>query len=302
MTYAGSYEAASQEMSADAPATDLGAAASDEVCERVLVPVTGGPEHDRAVQVATAVAGARSAELVFAAPVVNPTQLPMGRVPEARLESRREAVRAVAGEVREETGLAAESVVRIGRDRCGTVAATADEYGASTVVLHEDGELGSSPIVPSTADAVAGKTDCDVVSVTGEPPVGSVASVLLAVAGGPDSGLAAAVARDVAVASDAWVDVFHVCPPDAGRRRRARARQFVSAARDRLAGYENHDVWIRETADVVEALVEQSTYYDVTVMGAPRKGRLGRFFSGSTAEDVRQDARNAVVTVRSGSD
>ena len=302
MTYAGSYDDVSEEMSADAPVTDPGASANEEVGERVLVPVTGSREHERTVQVATAIGTARSAELVFLSPVVNPTQLPLGRVPEDRLDARRGTVRTVAADVRESTGLATESVVRVGRDRCGTVAAAADEYGASTVVVRGGGEPGAGSVVTSTADGVAAKTDCDVVSITGNPPVGSVASVLLAVAGGPDSGLAATVARDLAAATDAWVDVFHVRPPDAGRRRRARVRQYVSAAQDRLSGYENHDVWVHEAEDVVEALVEQSTCYDVTVMGAPRKGRLRRLLSGSTVEDVRRDASNAVVTVRSGRD
>ena len=301
MTYADSSDDASEEMSADAPVTDPGASASDEVRERVIVPVTDARKHERTVQVATAIGAARNAELVFLAPVVNPTQLSLGRVPEDRLDARRKTVRTVAAAVRESTGLATEGIVRVGRDRCGTVAAAADEYGASTVVVREGGEP-EGPIIHSTADGVAGKTDCDVVSITGNPPVGSVASVLLAVAGGPDSGLAATVARDVAAASGAWVDVFHVRPPDAGRRRRARVRQYVSAARDRLAGYENHDVWVHEAEDVVETLVEQSTYYDVTVLGAPRNGRLRRLLSGSTVEDVRRDASNAVVTVRSGRD
>ena len=57
-----------------------------------------------------------------------------------------------------------------------------------------------------------------------------------------------------------------------------------------------------EADDVAEAIIEQSNYYPLTVLGAPTKGRLRQFVLGSTTQDIRADAQSVVLVGRNNRD
>lgn len=288
-------------MRADTSGTDARVPAAGDASGCVVVPVLGIDGSGPGVEVATALASQRDAELRVVKPVTYTQWTPLRVLPEPRLQRHREALGQVTADLRANVDVPVEGMVRVGRDVPAVVTAAAEQCGAGVVVLdHPDRRRpGTSAL---TVDRIAAGTACDVVVVDGAPPVGEVSSVLLAVAGGPHSGLATAVARDVAAAEDAWVDVFHVVPTDADTERRQRGRRVVSAAADRLAAHDGVDEWLHEADDVVDALLEQSACYDVTVLGAPRKNHLQRVVAGSTVQDVRQQAPNAVITVRRATD
>lgn len=147
-------------------------------------------------------------------------------------------------------------------------------------------------------DRIAAHADCDTIVVNGrvgyEPPP----SILLPIAGGRHSGLAADLAGRVAAVTDAWIDVLHVVPDDASGRRREAAREYVEAARDRIDRDETTSTWVLEAGDVVDAVIEQSRYYGLTVIGAPTKGRFRRFVGGSRNRTIRKSAGSVVLSAR----
>lgn len=167
---------------------------------------------------------------------------------------------------------------------------------ADTLVL--PGEAGG--LRRRLVDRLALRADCDVVTVNGRRGFDRPPSMLLAVAGGPHSGVATEVARRVAVDCDAWVDVLHVLPPDAPWSRRERAREVVDAARRRVDRPATTSTWLLEADDVADAIVEQSRYYELTVVGAPTKGRLRQLVFGSTERSVAANARSVVLSARVG--
>jgi nucleotide-binding universal stress UspA family protein len=168
-------------------------------------------------------------------------------------------------------------------------------YDVDTVVVPgEDSVLGSS-----VSQRIAAHADCDVVLVNGRPGLDDLASVLLPIAGGVHSGLATDVAGAVATASDAWVDVLHVVPPEGTGRRRRKAERYVTAAAERLGTDEDRvDTWLLEDENPATAIVEQSQYYGLTVLGAPSSNRLERFVFGSTGDEVRSAAESPVVMAK----
>jgi nucleotide-binding universal stress UspA family protein len=123
-------------------------------------------------------------------------------------------------------------------------------------------------------------------------------SILLPVAGGPHSGLATDVARQIAAECEAWVDVLHVVPETATARQRQRGRGYLETARQRLTRPEQTTTRLLEADDVADAIVEQSAYYELTVIGAPTTGRLRRFIFGSTNRRIRGSARSVVLSAR----
>ncbi|MGQ3328301.1 universal stress protein [Halorubrum sp. FL23] len=153
-----------------------------------------------------------------------------------------------------------------------------------------------------------------------------VSSVLVAVGHGPHSGATVDVARALADATDAWLELFHVVPTDAaladaqtgadggagadareaggGERDdyAATGERVLDAARDRLGEFDRVDRWLVEDRSAAGAIVEQSPYYDLVVVGAPTTGTVGRFVFGSTTDTVVDDAAVPVVVVEADGD
>lgn len=186
--------------------------------------------------------------------------------------------------------------VLAGRRLADAVAGVAAAEDADAVVV--PGGVGEGLLGRDLPERLAGRVDCDVVTVNGRRGYEPVPSILLAVAGGPHSGAAADVARRVAVDCDAWVDVLHVVPTDAGPERRERGRDCVAAARDRIARPDSTARWVLDADDPAEAVAEQSAYYGLTVVGASTTGRLRRVVAGSTSRAIRDGARSVVLSVR----
>jgi len=169
----------------------------------------------------------------------------------------------------------------------------ADTYDAGVVVL---GDEVTEPRESKLAGRIAG----DTVVVNDRAPLASVASLLVPVADGPHSGGAVDAAAAVARANDAWLELVHVDTGDSDDSV-ADPDALLEAARERATGVEV-DTRVVEADDVADAIVAESEYHDVTVIGAPASGRLRRLIFGSTAADVREDAHNTVVMTRHGTD
>jgi nucleotide-binding universal stress UspA family protein len=176
------------------------------------------------------------------------------------------------------------------------ISSTIERHDIDTLVVPSDSSTGL--LSQGVTERLALRAECDVITVNGRYGYERVPSILLAVAGGPHSGLATDVARRIAVDFDAWVDVLHVVDEDPPDHRRRRAEAHVEAACERIGRPESTTTWILEAADVAEAIIEQSGYYGLTVVGAPTKGRLRQFIAGSTNRTIRDNARSVVVSAR----
>lgn len=150
-------------------------------------------------------------------------------------------------------------------------------------------------------ERIAMHAECDVVVVNGRPGYEKVPSILLPVSSGPNSGFAADLAQAVATDCDAWIDILHVVDDDASTGRRDAAEELVDDVYHRIGRPETTTTWILEANDVAEAIIEQSRYYGLTIIGAPTKGRLRRFIFGSTNRSVRTNAGSVVLSVRNNS-
>ena len=190
----------------------------------------------------------------------------------------------------------------------------------------EDAARIGEPIVESAvaaaagADAVAAGTTLE--GLDRAARLDRVSSVLVAVGPGPHSGATVDVAREIADATDAWLELFHVVPtdsaladasagadegeavadtPESGNGERgdyaATGEGLLDAARDRLGAFDRVDRWLVEDRSAAGAIVEQSPYYDLVVVGAPTTGTVGRFVFGSTTDTVVNDAEVPVVVV-----
>lgn len=168
-----------------------------------------------------------------------------------------------------------------------------------TIIVPGGGRTGR--LQKEATEQIAAHADADVVVVNGKAGFETPPSILLPVAGGPHSGLAADVTAAIAAASNAWIDVLHVIDEDAPAHRRDRAEALVEDVSHRIARPETTTTRVLAAADATEAIIEQSRYYRLTVVGAPTKGRLRRFIFGSTNQSVRTGAESVVLSTRNNS-
>lgn len=186
-----------------------------------------------------------------------------------------------------------------GRSLVNEVLQTVETHDVDTLVL--PGRPPGGLLRRDVTERIATHADCDVLVVNGQSGYDSVASILLPVAGGPHSGLAADVARRIAEECGAWIDVLHVVDEDASARERDAADELVDATYNRIARSGKTSRWMLDADDVEAAIIEQSRYYGLTVIGAPTKGRLRRFVYGSTSRTVREKAHSVVLSARNNS-
>ncbi|EMA66928.1 UspA domain protein [Halorubrum aidingense JCM 13560] len=203
---------------------------------------------------------------------------------------------------------------------------------AAPTAEHEAGP-GESVVEPAVTEAATTTASVAHARLEGESRLARpnrISSILVAVGPGPHSGATVDLARRLADATDAWLELFHVVPSDAGVEAAeldatdgrdgsdsggaggnhgnhgnhdaaadpvAAGEALLAAADDRLGDFERADRWLVEARSAADAIVEQSPYYDLVVVGAPTTGTVGRFVFGSTTDTVVDDAEVPVVVV-----
>lgn len=185
------------------------------------------------------------------------------------------------------------------------ITSAVEEHGVSTIVTeHPESSSASTyqPLCTPLVETVGATADCDVVVGAEAPEYDGTSSILIPLAGGPHSPCAIQIAQALATYYDAWIELLHVLPEEASDDRIAEGEQYLSEGIDQVEDQVNADRWLLESGDVATEIIEQSMYYDITVIGAPQKGRLRQFISGSTTTDVEREATNTVLTVRKNGD
>jgi len=189
----------------------------------------------------------------------------------------------------------------------------ADE--ASTEAPAAGGRIGEPVVEPAVSEAAASTPTAARARLKGLDRAARrdrVSSILVAVGAGPHTGATVDVAREIADATGSWLELFHVVPSDDALadgdaiavdgdadadEYAATGDRLIDAARDRLGEFDRVDRWLVEDRTAAGAIVEQSPYYDLVVVGAPTTGTVGRFVFGSTTDTVIDDAEVPVVVV-----
>lgn len=150
----------------------------------------------------------------------------------------------------------------------------------------------------NNVDSVVADAPCDVFVERIGPTADGVDTILLPVVESPHTDLAADVARAVATANEARVDAVHVLPADEDREA---AEATLGAARAALGGVESRAriVEVDPGDEVAATLCEVAADYDLTVLGATRKGGLRRI-AGTTPRAVGRRAPSTVIVARRG--
>lgn len=145
-------------------------------------------------------------------------------------------------------------------------------------------------------ERVSTKASCDVISITNSQDTRQISSILVPIGEGEHATLAVIVAGALGIGADAVVELFHVSPERDGGE--STARDLITTAQDRLPPSVDVDTWHVSDDDVTDAIVEQSSHYDVTVLGKPRQKILPQFVTSSITDEVTEQSMNTVITAK----
>lgn len=264
---------------------------------RILVPVAN-PANVRGLALAARdIAKAMDGEIVFLyiVRVAEATPLREGArfVDDAR-PLFEEAERAVAGDV------PTHAVVRIGHDVAQAMSSTAEEKGASLLLIGWRGDRTFGEFVfGGTLDPVIENPPCDlaVLKLRGTPPP---RRILVPTHGGGHAPLSVRLAAAIARSRDARLDLYNVIPPEeegemelSARKARGRALLVHNGAADLDA-----HVVIEHGRDPVESVLKRSEGYDLLVIGATTEPAWRNYLFGAKPEQIIEGAPQSVLMVK----
>ncbi|WP_458210474.1 universal stress protein [Haladaptatus sp. NG-SE-30] len=264
--------------------------------ESILLSLSNCDVSEQSLTTARALATGMNTDLIVQNAICVPEQTPLS-LPSAERTKHRAQMHRVLDTIEDtDADIPVHGTIRIGHHLVHVLATAVEKYDITTVIADKSWWTASfSPIVPTVLERLTRNVECTVVLPTGAPLPETISSILVPVAGGPHSGTATDIAHAIARAHDAHIELFHVVTPTQTNPEQV-ADQYVSPNRTRLDSFDNVDTWILEAEDAAEAIIDQSQYYDATVIGAPRTSRLRRFIFGSTAQSVQDHASNTVIT------
>ncbi|MFB6104271.1 MAG: amino acid permease [Halobacteriaceae archaeon] len=264
---------------------------------KVLVPIANPASVDQLMHTAIDLAREHDGEIVVMNVVTVPQQTPLSEGRQFVDEER--AVLEEAIEMGVDADVPIGGTIRIGHDVATAILNTIEARDIDTVLLGWRGRSRRQDFVfGSNVDEVITKASCDVLVERIGPAAEAVDRILVPTAGGPHAEFAAEVARAIARANDATVTVTHVVAPDATEADHATAQEKL----DRAVAILEDDIRVEadlvEAPDVVDAIVDMTGDYDVTLIGATREGLFQQLLFGAIPEQVGARATNTVIMAK----
>lgn len=251
---------------------------------RVLVPVAS-TSPDRIEEMALALCEGYGADLYLVNLRTSSDQTAL-TLSEEQLEQERVVAGEVLSMLREhDPGVDISGGRRVGHDLESLVVSAASEHDVDLIVLDANAFSDGSRLRRSKVRRIARKATCDVIVVSGPGSLEDARTILVPIADGPHSGLAVEAAVALESARDVWIDVLHIVPPSSSEEDTELADRLLGDALGKF-GSERVDDWLLEADNVAETIIEESTHYDLTIMGTPGRNRLKRFLFGSTTDTV----------------
>jgi CIC family chloride channel protein len=267
----------------------------------VLVPVTTQEQARILGKIGSVLACDQGGEVLALHVVEVPQQLSL---PEGRLFLR--DGRAYLDEIitqAKKCDVPVHTIIRLGRNVASSIRQTADENASALMVLGWPGYTGSSGrVFGSVADPLVDNPPTDVVVVRYRE-WRPLKKILVPVSGGLNSRRAVRLAASMARAETpdpAELTILHVLPVGHGEAARVRGTHAIEESMDGVTGLEELKIQTRivEGDDAVDKILEQSTGFDLIVLGASEEPVFRNFLVGTGPERVARGAEMTVMMVK----
>jgi amino acid transporter/nucleotide-binding universal stress UspA family protein len=261
----------------------------------LLVPIANPASVEQLMRTAIDLARDREATIRVMSVVEIPQQTPLSEGRQFVQHEREVLDEAIAFAGERAPDVPVSGTIRIGHDISKAILNTVEQRDSDLVLMGWRGRGRRRDFVlGSNVDRVVTGARCDVL-VERMGGNGEVGSILVPTAGGPHTVLAAETAAAIARATGATVEVVHVLTRGADERDPEAV--VPPAAIEALEGVE-FTVSLVRGGNVVDAIVEASEGYDLTVVGASREGLLQQLVFGAIPEEVGRRAHGTVIMAK----
>lgn len=265
---------------------------------QILVPVANPASVDQLMRTASDIARDEDGEILVMSVVTVPHQTPLSEGREFT-ESRREVLdRAL--EIGRDEGVPVSGVIRIGHDVPKAILNTAEQRDTDAVLLGWRGRTQRGDFVfGSNVDEVITRAKCDVlVERIGEAAGTDVNRLLLPTAGGPHAEYAAEVGAAIARTNDAEIHITHTIQPGSTDADRKEAMEKIEQTEKAIGKDVSVTEELIEADPVVDSIVDTSSDFDITLLGATREGLFQQLLFGAIPEEVGQRADGIVIMAK----
>lgn len=278
---------------------------SDEARYRILVPIANPKTSQTLLQFAAMAARFHDAELLLVHVITLPQQSPY-EIGQEYVKRARDSVIDKAVEQAESYGVSTSSLIRIARKPAKAIIDTVEEHEIDLVVM---GWKGSSShpqtVIGSNIDNVMRDADCDVVVMRGEG-FSKLDNIFIPIAYPRQARLMLEIGEMFEDSQNTEIELYHMISPELDQdaeRRADRLNQLYEGLAELDPGPDaareaNRMINIEVTRTIVNTIVDRSSHYDLTIIGAAREGWFQKLVAGTRTEQIARQTTGPLLLVK----
>lgn len=271
---------------------------------RVLVPVANPHTSQKLINFGSKVAGHKQGELVLLHVITVPWQSPYS-TGQRYIANARENVLNEAIEQASQKDIPISSVIRIARKPAQAIIDQVEEQDVDMVIMGWQGKTHNPQTnLGSNIDHVMRDADCDIAVLRGEK-FREVKKILIPIAYPDQARLMLELGEVLHSEQNAELELFHAMPPNISEKDREERLQELY---DGLAEHkeDNSDkpqnakytIDVAETNNIEQAILDRSSKYDLTMIGASREGWYRKHVAGTVTERIAGGAEGRLLLVK----
>lgn len=280
-------------------------APSDEDRYRILVPIANPQTAKELIDFAALAAKVHDAELLLVHVITIPKQSPY-EIGQQYVKRARDSVIDRAMKMAADHGIKASSIIRIARKPAKAIIDTVEENEVDLVVM---GWKGASrhpqTVIGSNIDKVMRDADCDVAVLRGENFT-DTKKVFIPIAYPQQARLMLEIGEIFETLQDSDIELYHMISPDLNRDDEAKQERMEGLYEGLAELKQGPDaeqeakrmINIEVTDSIVGRIIDLSSSYDVTIIGAAREGWFQKLVAGTRTEQIAKLTKGKLILVK----
>jgi len=278
----------------------------EEGLYKVLVPVSNPNTVNTLIDFAGMVAQSKDGEVVLLNVITIPSQSPL-EVGQRYIKKAQEEILDKAVERLASRDIPVRAVVRIARKPAQGIIDQVEEHNVDMVVMGWRGSPSHpKTVIGTNIDQVMKDADCDVVVLRGDDFT-DIKNMFIPVAHPAQAGLMLRIGEMFAENQSTELDLYHFVSPEIGQNEDARQRR-VEGIYKGLEDANNdtpekepkgrRNIHVESESDIVKTIVDYSSKYDATILGAAREGWFRKLVVGTKPEQIARLAKGKLLIVK----
>jgi len=272
----------------------------------ILVPIANPDTAKELINFAALAAKAHdNAQLLLVHVITVPSQSPY-EVGQQYVKRARDSVIDKAMEMAADHGVQASSIIRMARKPAKAIIDTVEDHEVDLVVMGWKGSTSHpETIIGSNIDKVMRDADCDVVVLRGSD-FDQINNIFIPVANPQQARLMLEVGEIFETEAESKTDIYHMIANETYNNeedRKERLDNLYEGLAELKKGPDAREqakdmIHIEPTDSVVGRIIDLSSQYDVTIIGAAREGWFQKLVAGTRTEQIAKLTKGRLILVK----